>query len=597
MGATDSCTKEQSDAETLALRVTALEAALSSERAALSSERAAHLIAKERVAELVRERDKLRAAYERARLELELMRRRIFVAKAERIDTAQLELEFAAKLAALDQLGKQLEQDADKGDQPDPPSSPPDTTPPKKKKPTGRRDLKALDLPEERVELTDPEMEARVARGEAERIGFEESCKLAWKRGGMRRLVVARVKYRVPGAVPETTDLVTAPLPKETFARSLAAPSLVAHIAVDKYCDGLPLNRQQERLEREGIALDRGTMCRWMEDAGATLGATVIAAARDEAMKTAFCISTDATGIAVQPLGGENRRQPCRRGHYFVQIADRDHVFFEYTPKETSAAVGDLFKGFSGYIQADAKSVYDLLFRPPPTAPPDDDADLATRHEVGCWSHARRKLWEATIAKSVVAREGLARCGRLFALERKWKDKSPAERKRLREQIAKPHLDAFFAWATLEYERVRHERGMLRSALGYAVRQQAALMRYLDDGRLCLDNNAAERALRTIAVGRNAWLFVGSDDHAQSAGHLFSAIGSAKLHGIDPESYLRDLFRVLGHWPRDRYLELSAKYWTATRERLDPIELAAEIGPLTIPPRLSAATEQQSPSR
>src|SRR3954470_12850666 len=207
-----------------------------------------------------------------------------------------------------------------------------------------------------------------------------------------------------------------------------------------------------------------------MEDAGATAGATVIKAMRDEAMATAFCISTDATGVAVQPLPDKGRRQACRRGHYFVQIADRDHVFFEYTPKETGAAIGEMFKGFSGYVQADAKSVYDLLFRGPPKeghTPSDDEADLAVRHEVGCWSHARRKMWEAAIAKSAVAREGLLRIGRLFALERKWKNRSPVERKALRDQFARPHLDAFFAWAEPAFERVKHERGALRTALGY----------------------------------------------------------------------------------------------------------------------------------
>lgn len=590
MAATDPRPIEEQNEGAVAQRVAALEAALARSQ--------------ERVVELTRERDVLRASYERVRLQLELLRRQLYVAKAERVDTAQLELEFAAKLAELDQLAGVLKGPANTDDQggraPRLDKPTPDSESKEKPKPKGRRDLREAPLAEERVELSDPEMEAHVLAGAAERIGFEESYKLCWQRGGMRRVVVARVKYRMPGPgnIPETTTIATAPLPPETFTRSLAAPSLLAHIATDKYCDGLPLHRQQDRFLREGVSLDRGTMCRWLEDAGATAGATVIQAARDEAMRTAFCISTDATGVAVQPLRSENRRQPCRRGHYFVQIADRDHIFFEYTPKETSAVVGEMFKGFSGYIQADAKNVYDLLFRPPePALLEDETADHATRHEVGCWSHARRKFWEATVARSVVAREALARIGRLFALERKWKMQTPQERKALRAAHARPHLDAFFAWAEVEFAAVRHQRGLLCSALGYAVRQKAALMRYLDDGRLVLDNNASERELRRIAVGRNAWLFVGSDDHAQSAGHLFSLIASARLHALDPELYLRELFRVLGHWPKDRYLELAPKYWAATRKRLEPVELAAEIGPLTIPPKLPPTTQEQAPPR
>ena len=145
-------------------------------------------------------------------------------------------------------------------------------------------------------------------------------------------------------------------------------------------------------------------------------------------------------------------------------------------------------------------------------------------------------------------------------------------------------MEAFFAWAEVEYERVLKVRGVVRSALGYVVRQKQALMRVLDDGRLVLENNRSERELRRIAVGRRGWLFVGSDAHGESAGHLFSLIASARLHRLDPEAYLRDLFRVLAHWPRERYLELAPKYWARTRARLDSVELAAEIGPLTVPP-------------
>jgi transposase len=563
-------------------RITELEATLAAERAALAAERAA-------AAAVLAERDRLRDAYRALLLELELMRRRMFVAKAERIDTAQLELEFAEKLKVLDQLSGKLEPDGEAR----PPGTPPER---RKPKPKGRRDLTQSVLPEERVELVDPTRE-----GHALRIGFEESHRLMWRRGGPVRLVVARVKYRdeAPPPSPERPEpqptIVTADLPDVLLPRSLATPSLVAHIVTDKLADGLPLNRQAERFARLGLGLDRGTMSRWLEDVGMTVGSSVVAAMRKEALATAFCLATDATGVLVQPVpDGTPRRQACRRGHYFVQIADRDHVFFEYMPRETSAAVGALFRGFSGYVQADAKSVYDLLFKPPDQRPPpqDGEPDLAERHEVGCWSHGRRRLWEAAIAKDMIAREGLARIGRIFALERTWKGRPHHEIKGLRNRHLRPHLDAFFVWAADEYARVVNQRGLLRSALGYVVRQKAALTRFLDDGRLSVDNNASERELRRIATGRKAWLFVGSDDHAQAAGNLLSLIASAKLHGLDPEAYLRDLFRVLAQWPKDRYLELAPRYWAQTRARLFAAELEAELGPLTVPARLPSPEEQ-----
>jgi transposase len=522
------------------------------------------------LAAVTRERDLLRASHERLRLELELLKRRIFVAKAERVDTTQLELEFAVKLAELDRLADTVRPAGEAREMR------------KRARPKGRRDLKKVTLPEERVEITDPLSEQLVAEGKAERIGFEESCKLAYQRGGLRRLVVARAKYCAVNQRGET-EIETALMPKETFPRSMAAPSMLAHVATDKHCDGLPLFRIEDRFARDGLHIERGTMCRWLEDAGATLGTTVVRVMREEALRTAFCIATDATGVLVQPEPlPDKKRQTCRRGHFFVLIADRDHIFFEYTPKETSRVVAEMFKGYSGYIQADAKSVYDVLFRAPEEKTP--DGDDAVRHEVGCWSHARTKFWEATWAKSIVAREGLARIGRLFEVDGKFRKKPPSEIVRLRDRHLRPHMEAFFTWAKEQYELVKEQRGLLRSALGYVVRQEGALKRVLEDGRLVLENNRSERQLRKIAIGRKAWLFVGSDDHAVSAGHLFTMIASARLHALDPESYLRDIFRVLAHWPKERYLELAPKYWAKTRARLDPVELALEIGTLTIPP-------------
>jgi transposase len=535
------------------------------------------------LAAVTKERDQLRASHARLREELELLKRRIFVAKAERVDTAQLEIEFAEKLRQLDALA---------GEPPEAPGDEGDDEKKRKKRSTGRRDLKKLPLEEERIEIADPLYEELVLQGKATRIDFEESCKLAYKRGGMRRIVLARVKYQVVGNDGETA-IDTAPMPPETFPRSLAAPSLLAHIIMLKYGQGMPLFRIEDSFARDGCPVDRGTMCRWVEDAGATCGATVVHAARQEALATAFCIATDATGVLVQPIRTHEKvRQACKRGHYFVHVADKDHIFFDYTAKETSAAVAEMFKGYSGYVQADAKSVYDVLFREPSDKPPDDDDGV--RHEVGCLAHCRRKFWEAAIAKNVVAREALVRLGRIFELDATWRGRSPAEIKRLRDAHLRPHMQAFFAWAELEFETVKERRGSIRSALGYAVRQKDALLRVLDDGRLILENNRSERALRgSIAIGRKAWLFVGSDDHAQSAAHLFSLIASCRLHGFDPETYLRDLFRVLAHWPKDRYLELAPKYWASTRARLDGVELAREIGPLTVPPPVSAAAEQK----
>ena len=519
----------------------------------------------------VAERNKLRKAYEHLREQYLLLKRRIFVAKAERVDTTQLELEFAETKAQLDKLARDL------GESVEPP---PDEPPKERPKPKGRRNLQTAEMPEERIEILDPSLE-----GKAERIDFELSYRIGYRRGGPVRIVVARAKYKVDG--DDGVEIVTAPRPKELYRRGLLAPSLIARILVAKYCFGMPFHRQMKMLRSDGVDLDDGTMCRYAEDIGASLGAIVDACAK-ESRETAFCLSTDATGVAIRPAplatGG---RQACKKGHFFVVLADQDHVFFEYQRRQTSKIVCEMFRGFSGYIQADAHSIYDALFRGDARAGPDEEAP----NEVGCWSHCRRRFWEAaTVAKDPQAREGLLRIQKLFALEEQWAKAPPRRRTEMRQRIAKPLVDTFLAWADALYEEHKDARGLLRSACGYAVRQQDALRRYLEDGRLKMTNNDSERALRHIAVGRKAWLFFGSDDHAQAAANLFSLIASCQLHRLDPETYLAEIIRVMPYWPRDRVLDLAPKYWARTRATLDPDELARPLGPLTVS---APTTEEQ----
>lgn len=526
----------------------------------------------------VAERDKLRRAYQQLKEQYVLLQRRIFVAKAERVDATQLELEFAETKAQLDRLAEQLGEEGAPPDETPPPedaATPPEGEPPPKDrpKPKGRRNLRNSDMPEERVEILDPELEKS-----AERIGFEESYRYGYRKGGPVRVVVARAKYKTEEK--SEPKFVTAPRPKELYKRGLLAPSLIARVLVAKYCFGLPFHRQSTMLQSEGVLLDDGTMCRYAEDIGATLGALVDACAK-EAKETAFCLSTDATGVSIRPAplatGG---RQPCNKGHFFVVLADQDHVFFEYQKRHTSKAVCEMFRGFTGYIQADAHSIYNALFRGDARTSSDEDIP----DEVGCWSHARRRFWEAaTVSKDPMAREALLRIRKLFQLEEQWAKLPPSRRLALRQKVARPLVTTFFQWARARHDEVKNIRGLLRSAFGYAVRQEDALCRYLEDGRLKLTNNHSERALRGVAVGRRNWLFFGSDDHAQAAANLFSLIASCRLHGLDPETYLSEIIRVMPYWPRERYLELTPKYWTRTRGTLDAEEVARPLGPLTVP--------------
>lgn len=572
------------------------------ERAAFTAARSSLT---ERVVDLEKERDTLRASHERLRQELELFKRRLFIAKAERIDTTQLELEFAEKLRELDTLANTLgiaKDDAHKDADDAKAKDGKRRGKRKHNRGTGRRDLRELPLEEERVEISDPHLEELVAQGKVVRHGFDESYKLAHKRGGKRRVVIARVRYKTVDAAGNT-DVITAPMPAEMLPAAMATPSLAAHVITENIAKGMPLFRIEDTFEREGIAIDRGTLCRWKKLVGDWLGRTVIKAMAEHALATAFCISTDATGVCVQPIYSEqNGRQPCKKAHFLVQIADKDHILFEYLERETSAKVSKVFFGFGGYVQADAKNVFDVLFCDADEVHrnhPDIALDGCTRAEVGCWYHLRRRFWEAAVAKNAVAREGLARIARIFELDASWRKDPPSEIKRLRDLHLRPHINSFFAWVQEQHPLYDAQRGYLRTALGYARNQRDALMRFLDDGRLVMDNSRSERAIKGVALGRKAWLFCGSDDHAKSTAALFSVVASARLHGLEPEEYLRCLIRLVPLWPADRMLELAPLFWARTRERLDAGTLAAEIGPIAIPAvplDTSAPAEQQAAS-
>ena len=586
-------------------------ARMQSELAATTGQLAA---TSERLAGIVGERDNLRRAYRQLMEQFELLRRRIFIAKAERVDATQLELEFEKTKQKLDALAKRLDSDAAAGDTSDAgdatadaakandPGSRPSGKPPKKgnSKPKGRRNLADADhLPQRRIEIRDPELEASGATF----VDWELSYKLGYQRPSEVRVVIARAKYKVAKPEPLPADatvieqdgsrftIVTAPLPRLLIRRGLLAPSMLARVIIQKFRFGLPYFRQEELLESDGISLDRGTMSRSSEEIGACLGAIVLACA-DDARTHAFCLSTDATGIAIRPEPlPDGRRQPCRKGHFFVVLADKKHIFFAFQAKHTSAVVCEMFRGFSGYIQADAHAIYDALFRGDAV---DETSDAPT--EVACWSHVRRRFWEAAVSGFAIGREGLLRIRHLYQLDQNWADLPPAARLQKRRTVLAPLVDEFFEWVRARDDPSSQVRGLVKKALGYADRQERALRRFLDDGRLRMDNNLSENALRTIATGRKAFLFFGSDDTAEAAANLYSLIASCKLHGLDPEHYLANVIRVMPYWPRDRFLELAPAYWAQTRARLDPKELKAELGHVTVPPILADTAEQAAAS-
>lgn len=363
------------------------------------------------------------------------------------------------------------------------------------------------------------------------------------------------------------TTILCAPAPDEIIPRGLPLPDLLAKIVCAKFADKLPLRRQEGMYARERVALSAATMCGWLE-AGNELASLLVTAMHTDALLHAHFIGTDSTGVLVQA------NQRCKRGHFWVLVADQDHVLFRYTKRCSSHEPTALLQGFAGTVIADALAVYDALFGLP---------DGPT--EGGCNSHARRYFYKALTSDRERALIAIGYFNEIFRLERNFKKLSPADRLRLRQEQARPLVEQFERWRAAELADPAVAEGTpIRRAFNYTLNHWQALTRFLHDGKIPIHNNRSELELRRLVIGRANWLFVGSDDTAQWTCTFVSLIASCALHGLDPEAYLRDLFRVLPIWPKHRLLELAPKFWAGTRARLSDSELALPLGPITVPP-------------
>jgi len=504
--------------------------------------------------------------------ENQLLKRRMFGNKTEKTQTSELQLALGTLLDQEKQLQKQLDEAVSNaalaGKEGDgTPSRPSEKA---KVKPTGRRDLLASGLPQVPLELLDAELEKT-----AKRIGFEQSLHLMHIRGGYSVLVKRTAKYEIPGKDGPTVLGVEAP--KTLFPRGILHSSAVAHIVVEKFSLGVPHYRLEQHLQDQGVKLDRGMMCRYVEEAGNALGATVVHAMWQDAIENGCIISTDATSALIQPVKSQDvQRQACKKAHFFTAVVDTDHVLFAYAERHTQDFVKKLFHGFNGFLQCDAHNVYDVLER----GPPKDDGEGISL--VGCWAHCRRYFFEAAICKYPIGIQGLMRIRAVYAADDAFRRMPPAKRKVMRAEHVRPLMESFFTWVK-QARAVAQGRDLATKALGYAFNQEQQLLRVLEDGRLPLDNTRSERSLRKIVVGRKNFMFYGSDTHAESAAALFSTIASCRLHSIDPQQYLDEVLRLLPYWPKERYLELAPKHWKTTRAKLRADELAAPLGAFTIP--------------
>lgn len=343
------------------------------------------------------------------------------------------------------------------------------------------------------------------------------------------------------------------PAPSHPIARGRAGPGLLAHVLFGKYGLHLPLTRQSATYAREGIDLDVSTLADWVGASAATL-MPLIEAIRGHVF-AAQRLHADDTTVPVLDIG------KTRTGRLWTYVrddrpfagADPPAAAYFYSPDRAGAHPEAHLASYTGLMQADAYAGFNRLYEPGRRPGPIVEA--------ACWSHARRKFFDlARLTKAPIAIEAVARIDALFAIEREINGLPPAERRRVRQERSRPRVEALGFWLREQYARLS-AANQVAKAIAYSLNCWHALVRFLDDGRLCMSNNAAERALRGIAVGRHNWTFAGSDAGGRRAAAIYTLIETAKLNDVDPQAWLADVLARLQDHPAKRIAELLAWNW------------------------------------
>ncbi len=397
-------------------------------------------------------------------------------------------------------------------------------------------------LPREIVEHSPAESACPDCGGELSPLGEDVSEMLEYVPAHFK--VVRHVRPKA--ACTRCDRIVQAVAPARPIPRGLPGPRLLAHVLVGKFCDHLPLYRQSAIYARSGVDLDRSTLADWVGQAGQLLGPLVDALRRY--VLAADKVHADDTPMPVL-APGEGKTRTGRLWTYVrddrpAGIHDPPAVWFAYSPDRKGEHPQRHLRDFAGVLQADAYAGFNALYA---------DGRIA---EAGCWAHVRRKFYELHQAHaSPLAGEALRRIGELYGIESRLRGHAAEERRRGRQQDAVPQLTALRGWLEATRRQVSGKSG-LAEAIQYALNHWPALVRYAADGRLEIDNNAAERALRAVALGRKNYLFSGADSGGERAAAMYSLIGSAKLNGLDPEAYLGDVLARIADWPVLRVGEL-----------------------------------------
>ena len=415
-------------------------------------------------------------------------------------------------------------------------------------RPRGRRPLSS-ELKRERIEhdLAEAEKHCASCHQDLRPIGEETSERYEYVPAQLRVIEDVCKKYACACTVK------TAAKPAQPIAKSSAGASLLAQVIVAKVADHLPVHRQAKMFRRFGVEIADQTMCGWMRQAAELLDP--LYARLKQFVLRSKVVGTDDTPVKVLD---RSLKQTTRKGRFWPYVGDRQHraAVFDYTPTRERAGPEQFLKSYRGYLQADAYVAYDSFFTKP-------ERGLV---EVACWAHTRRHFYHALDTDAARMGTVLAHIALLYRIEKHARRSGIAgeDLRLLREQASRPLLDKLRQFLESIREQVL-PRSPAGQAVAYALKNWAALTRYLTDGDLSIDNNHTERSLRGIAVGRRNWTFVGSDRGGRTMAVLRSFVASCELAGVEPFAWFRDVLTRVGACSIQQLDDLLPHNWAAAR--------------------------------
>ncbi len=466
---------------------------------------------------------------------LQWLLKQMFGSKSEKLDPAQLLLAFAQIDEAVGA--------------PAPEAEPEPAAPQSSRRASAPRAPRVPEhLPERRVVIDPPEVKADPDAYVY--IGSETREKLDYEPPKWWRLVIERRKYvrKDDRSLPP----VIAPAEPELIPNGYASVALLAHILVAKFVDHLPLYRQSEIFARQGVTISRKTLCDWMSHIGNWVGA-VVREMRGEIRRSGY-MQVDETEVRyLKPGAGK-----APRGQLWVYHSPGTGVVFEWHNGHSAACMEQMFSGYRGWAQCDGHSSHESF------AKRDDASGISW---LGCWAHARRKFYDAR-EESRFAKWMLHQIGLLYAVERRVRDLAPALREAARAAESRMILQRIFRALRLKLGNPEHlPRTLTGKAIGYALPRAEVLQAYLRDGRVNIDNNGVENAIRPTALGRKNWLFYGSEAAGQHNAALLSVVQSCRMLGVPLSEYLHELLEALPRLTQQESADWTPARWLARRAK------------------------------